>query len=118
MADTFRVLLLTYGKPVGFSCHVGWRSRMIRPGHIELFPADRRRVTGGRGWLLVMDATTAGEAVQRLHAWRRAVEELAAAADRAALDADLASHEIALLHVLSHRAAEAFADYEAVVLTH
>lgn len=65
-----------------------------------------------------MDAVLAGEVVQRLHAWRSAVEELAAAADRAALDADLAAREIALLHVLSERAAQAFASYEALVLGH
>lgn len=65
-----------------------------------------------------MDAVLAEEEARKLQAWRSAVEELAAAADRAALDAELARHEIALLHVLSARAAQAFADYEVVALGH
>lgn len=73
----------------------------------------------GRGaWLARMDAVLAGEAVQRLHVWRSAVEELAAAAERVADDPQQAAQEIALLHVLSDRAARAFAQYEALVLAH
>lgn len=65
-----------------------------------------------------MDAVLAQEATRLLLVWHGAVEELAAAAARAVEAPDAARREIAVLHVLSDRAARAFAAYEATALHH
>lgn len=63
-----------------------------------------------------MDAALDSDVERSLHVWRSAVAELVAAVDRVADDAEQASRELALLHVLSERAAQAFAHYEAHAL--